>query len=478
MLAGLALSSCFYGHPVVGIFPGEDDEEMDLSPLSLLALASGGVVVASGVADPGTGSGNTLIGTTGRVRSFQKISPVSGGLTSTIDNVDLLGAVASLGDVDGDGVSDLGVCARNDDDAGFNAGACYVLFLNTDGTVKAEQKITTATGGMAIVLDGDDQFGRSVSGLGDVDGDGVRDLVVGAIGDDDAGSFSGAAYVFFLNANGTVKAEQKITTATGGMVTVLDGDDRLAISVAGQADIDGDGVLDLVCGAERDDDAASNAGALYVLFLNTNGTVKAEQKITQGTGGFTASLGANHFFSTAAALSADIDGDGVADLIVGAPGDDEAGFDAGAVYVLFLNSNGTVKAEQKITGGTGGMTGVLDASDAFGSAVAAPGDLDADGVPDIVVGSPADEDGGSARGAVYVLFLNRNGTVKAEQKISDTEGNFTATLMAGDEFGGFVTSPGDLDGDLVPDLTIGAIFDDDGGSNQGAVYVLFLEAAN
>ncbi|MCH8824087.1 MAG: FG-GAP repeat protein [Planctomycetes bacterium] len=73
-----------------------------------------------------------------------------------------------------------------------------------------------------------------------------------------------------------------------------------------------------------------------------------------------------------------------------------------------------------------------------------------------------------------MLFLNTNGTVKSHQKISDTEGGFKGILDDGDHFG-WVTSLGDLDGDGVGDLAVGAQNDDDGGTNRGAVYILFLD---
>ena len=84
------------------------------------------------------------------------------------------------------------------------------------------------------------------------------------------------------------------------------------------------------------------------------------------------------------------------------------------------------------------------------------GDLDGDGVTDLAVGAYCDDDGGTNRGAVWMLFLNADGTVKAHQKISDTEGNFTGMLDDGDCFGCSVASVGDLDGDGVTDLAVGA----------------------
>ncbi len=121
---------------------------------------------------------------------------------------------------------------------------------------------------------------------------------------------------------------------------------------------------------------------------------------------------------------------------------------------------GWVLSHQKISDTEGGFNGIMDNSDGFGISVASLGDLDGDGGADLAVGAFSD-DGGVRRGAVWVLFLNLDGTVKSHQKISDTQGGFTGVLDDGDWFGSSVAALGDLDGDGVIDLAVGAIFDDD-----------------
>jgi len=137
-------------------------------------------------------------------------------------------------------------------------------------------------------------------------------------------------------------------------------------------------------------------------------------------------------------------------------------------------SDGTVDHYQKISDTAGNCTAILNDQDYFGRSVAGIGDLDGDGVLDFAVSASRDDDGGTDRGAVYVLFLNSDGTVKDYQKISDTAGNFTAPLGDSDVFGCSVGGIGDLDSDGVPDLAVRAHQDDDGGIDRGAVYVLFL----
>jgi len=103
------------------------------------------------------------------------------------------------------------------------------------------------------------------------------------------------------------------------------------------------------------------------------------------------------------------------------------------------------------------------------------GDLDNDAIPDLVVGADSDDDGGTDRGALYILFLNSDGTVKLFQKISDTEGGFEGILDDGDDFGHRVLRLDDYNGDGVDDLFVGAFRDDDGGNNRGATWILFLK---
>ena len=327
-------------------------------------------------------------------------------------------------------------------------------------------------GGLNASLSTTDYFGRAVAGLGDLDGDGIPDMVVGAPLDDDGGTGrGGAVYVLFMNADSTVKAEQKISSSS--LVAALDDLDRFGISVAGLGDLDGDGLPDMAVGAYHDDDGGVDRGAVYVLFLNADGTVKALQKISSST--LTAALSDGDSFGISVAGLGDLDGDGLPDMAVGAHHDDMfGGSHCGVVHVLLMHANGTVKADQKISNGQGGLATPLAIGDMFGESVAGLGDVDGDGHVDMAVGASYDDEGGVDRGAVHVLFMNANGTVKAAQKIGSS--TFTAALDDGDRFGISVAGLGDVDGDGLPDLAVGAHKDDDGGVDRGAVRILFMNA--
>jgi hypothetical protein len=417
----------------------------------------------------------------GMVKAHQKISDTEGDFHGTLDDRDWFGhSVASLDDMDGDGVVDIAVGALRDDDGegpDDDRGAVWVLFLNSNGTVRDHEKISQATSMGPNTLDKGDQFGSSIASLGDRDGDGVGDIAVGAPRDDDGDHNSGAVWVLFLNSSGAVKSYSKISQMKGSFAGTLDANARFGVSLACLNDLDGDEVGDLAVGSPLDrEEGARTGGSVWLLFLNADATVKAHQKINTANGGFTGTLNMSDEFGSSVASLGDLDGDGVGDLAVGARRDDDGGSNRGAVWVLFLNAEGTVKSHQKISDTEGNFTGILNNSDAFGAAVASLSDFDGDGVTDLAVGASSDDGEGENRGAVWMLFLNVDGTVKGHQKISETEGDFAGILDDGDFFGGSVAAMDDLDGDGVIDLAVGANGDNGGGMNRGAVWMLFLNA--
>jgi hypothetical protein len=364
------------------------------------------------------------------------------------------------------------------------------------GEALAAQKISALEGGFTGAIEPLDEFGVAVVSPGDLDDDGVADLVVGAWGDDDAAGGSGldrgALYVLFLNADGTVKSHQKISETEGGFTADLDDFDRFGHSFAALGDFDGDGVEDVAVSNIFDDDGTgNNQGAIFLLMLDTDGTVKSHVKISETAGGFTGLLDPGDLFGHSIAFLGDLDGDGNDDLAVGADGDDDGGTAGqgsatGAFWILFLEADGTVKAQQKVSATTGGFGGTLRDGDGFGHTLANLGDLDGDGVLDLAVGAPGDDDGvgaggtGAAPGALWICFMDSDGTVKSELKLSQTSGNgFTGPLLD-DRFSESLGVLGDLDGDGVGDLAVGGILDDEGpfglGSEVGSTWVLLMNA--
>jgi hypothetical protein len=325
----------------------------------------------------------------GTVRSSQEISSGVGGGPILAAQSQFGIAVVGLGDLNGDGVPDLAASAL----AGSQSpGVVHILFLNTNGTVKHSMVIGSGVGGGPPVSPSEN-FGRSLAAIGDFDGDGVGDMAVGTYG------FEGAVYICLMTPQGTIKNNYKISGGVAGFFY----QPGFGASVASLGDINGDGVTDLAVGAMNVD---RGRGVVHVLHLNANGTVKDGQIVRHGSGGL--SLRDLDFFGVSLATLGDIDGDGVSDLAVGAFGDDaEFSYTAnrGAVYMLLLKSDGSVKRFEKIAHGIGGAPAFMH-GELFGRSLATLGDLDGDGNTDIAVGSY----GVNQTGAVYAMFLVESNT--------------------------------------------------------------------
>ena len=413
---------------------------------------------------------------TTQVESSQKISDTAGNFEGVLEDNDQFGsAVANIGDLEADGVTDQAVGTPLDDDGGTDRGAVWVLFMNDDGTVDIEQKISDTEGGFNGLLEDSDLFGSAVAELGDLNGDGFLDIAVGAPLDDDGGTDRGAIWILFLNADGTVLFEQKISETEGGFNDVLEDNDQFGGAIANIGDLNNDGVIDLAVGARLSDEGGVDRGAIWILFMAIDGTVFATQKISDDVGEFAGTLQDFDFFGSSVAGIGDLDADGIEDIATGAIGDDDGGTDRGALWILFMNADGTVRLEQKISENNGNFSGGLADGDHFGSSVTGIGDFNGDGIPDLTAGADQDDDGGNNRGAVWILFMERNGEIISKQKISSTSGNFSGPLTDGTQFGSALADVGDLDADGTIDISVGARLDDDGGVDRGAVWTLFMQ---
>jgi hypothetical protein len=413
--------------------------------------------------------------TTG-VDSVQKVSDTSGNFEGVLEDSDQFGsAVANIGDLEADGVIDLAAGAPLDDDGGTDRGAVWILFMNDDGTVDIEQKISDTEGNFPAGLDDSDRFGSAVAELGDLNGDNILDIAVGAPLDDDGGTDRGAVWILFMNADGTVQFAQKISNTEGGFSGILEDNDQFGAAIANIGDLNNDLLPEIAVGAIGDDDGGTDRGAIWILSLAENGTIFSFQKVSDSSGDFAGTHRDGDFFGSSIAGIGDLDADGIEDIAAGAIGDDDGGADRGAVWALLMNADSTVRFEQKISATNGNFNGGLDDSDHFGSSVTGLGDINGDGIIDIAAGADGDDDGGSNRGAVWLMFMERDGEIISESKISSVSGNFTGTLTDGTQFGSALANPGDLDLDGTIDIVTGAKLDDDGGADRGALWTLFMQ---
>jgi hypothetical protein len=160
-------------------------------------------------------------------------------------------------------------------------------------------------------------------------------------------------YVIGLQTNGNVKSAQKISMLYGNFDSfyTLNYDSGLGYSVAALGDVEGDGVIDLAAGTFYDHDEGGESGSAFILFLQTEGIVKSAQKISNLYGNFDTfyTLGLFYWFGQSVAALGDINGDGMEDLAVGATGDNDGGPGEGSVFLLCLQSDGSVGNANKLS---------------------------------------------------------------------------------------------------------------------------------
>ncbi len=319
---------------------------------------------------------------------------------------------ASAGDVNGDGYDDVLVGAPSWKDAnGTPVGSVWV-YSGATGAV-----LWNWTGDPAWSTFGASEFGAALAGAGDVDGDGLDDVLVGAPEAATAAIQSGAVFLY--------------SGATGALLLQVDGNanDRMGSAVAGLDDLDGDGVVDFVVGADRAPSANPFVKGLAYLISGQTGGVVAT--LDDGVSLF------GKFGSRLAALG-DVDGDGFRDLTVAEPFGAAGGLGAAGRLVVYSGAPASPGAVLYTISG-GEIAGHL------GSSVASAGDVDGDGLDDIVAGAP--EEGSVGQGFVYV-FSGQNGAVLHQVTPSG--------LLPGARAGRSVAGAGDVNGDGLSDFVLGA----------------------
>ncbi|WP_158308629.1 T9SS type B sorting domain-containing protein [Christiangramia forsetii] len=358
----------------------------------------------------------------------------------------------------------------------------FILFFKTfhsfsqNYEIGCFTKINKQQGNFDQQLDSGDQFGYSVDNIGDLNNDGISDIIVGAFTDDDGGANRGAVYVLFLKADDTVLKSQKISSTTGGFTGDLDDNDVFGASVSYLGDMNNDGLVEVAVGAEYDGDGGYWHGAVWILSLNTDGTVKAHSKISDFEGDFTGQFNGDVVFGTDIGNIGDLNNDGIEDIIVSARRDYDGNPGAGAIWVLFLNSDFTVNSYSKISETEGNFNVDLDSEDFFGGSIAILKDLDGDGIKEIAVGSYRDDDGGTDFGSVYILFLDSNGRVKKHKKISYTQGGGSFDLNNNAIFGKSIDGYSDIDSDGLIEILVGCArcINPETNTTTGAFYLIEL----
>jgi hypothetical protein len=341
-------------------------------------------------------------------------------------------SVATAGDVNGDGYSDIIVGAPGD---ASSAGTAYVYHGGPD-------KLSETAGWTKPSNQEDALYGSSVGTAGDVNGDGYADVIVGAPrwGVD----MAGGAWVYHGAANGleTGPSWYKPSNQAGS---------EFGISVGTAGDVNGDGYDDVIVGAPHWTEGKEDEGGAWVYLGSSTGvdTVPAWYKFSNQTGSkFGASVG----------TAGDVNGDGYADIIVGAPFWQSGGDERGGAWIYHGTENEPHSAPDRYLLG--------DQPDAeFGRAVGTAGDVNADGYSDIIVGAPMWDDGSPANEGRAWVYHGSRGGVRETYSWRQRGTYFNA------QYGHAVGTAGDVNGDGYSDIIVGAPNWYDNLENEGKVWV-------
>jgi hypothetical protein len=296
----------------------------------------------------------------------------------------------------------------------------------------------------------DPWFGDASALVGDVDGDGIEDLAVGAPRDSYLGHFHGALWIFFLDAAGGVRSKAEIREGLAGFSESMDEFSQFGEALAPLGDLDADGVPDLAVGAALWPKFNRWRGGVWVLFLKRDGTVARAVEVGSSAAMNAAGFDDGGGLGSSLTNLGDLDGDGSIELAIGqVPKFDLASKNGRCVFIASIAPSGEVVRAHRIQDRAQGL-----GNGWFGDSLARIGDVDGDGVADLAIADTYDNDGGEMRGAVWIAFLARDGSMRHAQKISQWAGSFADELHESEGLGQALAGPGDIDGDKVPDLLV------------------------
>jgi hypothetical protein len=335
-------------------------------------------------------------------------------------------------------------------------------------------------GGFTIVGDDPgDGAGFDVSSAGDINNDGYDDVIIGAPANDDAGTYSGSAYVIFGKAGGIGTIDLTNLQPANGFV--IRGDvsyDQAGVSVSSAGDVNGDGFDDIIVGAPFGDNAFPMAGEAYVIYGKASGFGTVDLTALAAGSGFVIQGPAQYSAAGYDVSSAgDINGDGFDDLIVTSRENISGGFyyaydTTPSAYVIFGKANPAATINLATLSAADGFSVTNTSSYGWSTfSIAAAGDINGDGFGDIILG---DRYGAGDAGEAYVIFGKANGFTNIDAGNLAPPNGFRIQGDASGDWAGFsVAGVGDVNDDGFDDIVVGAPLGDDGGTNAGEAYVIF-----
>ena len=349
-----------------------------------------------------------------------------------------------IGDLNGDGHGDVVILAPDYTNVQFKEGAAFVFHGQSNGA-----QLLPPLVGQTAQISGttSSSFATALTTAGDANGDGFSDLLVGAPGFQGAFANEGRVLLYRARSDGTGLENTAIWTFSGGQI-----DARLGTSVAFAGDVNDDGYSDVLVGAPgfATSPAQFQEGKAF-LFLGTSSGVLASTPAWEfESDEINAKLGQS------VAGAGDVNGDGYADVFVGAPGATVGGLqDSGRVYVFLGSATGLAHDPAAV------IDNPVLGDARFGASVANAGDLNRDGQTDLVVGAPDYSSGQSEEGRIYVFLGSAAGIVPTPAFTDESN-------SPGAHFGAAVSTAGDVDSDGFADLLIGA--PDLPGGGRASVY--------
>ena len=385
-------------------------------------------------------------------------------------------SASGAGDINGDGIDDLVIGATEDQIP--DNGTAYVIFGQAGG-LGATFDVTALDGSNGFVIRGEnisDRMGHSVSRAGDVNGDDIDDLIVGARVADFNGDSSGRAYVVFGKTT-SFGASLDPSTLNGANGFIMDGQavgDNLSFQVSEAGDVNGDGFDDVILSAIYHDTGANNAGRVYVVFgQGTALTSPLNLAGLNGTNGFVVDgEAADNELGLSVGSAGDVNGDGYADLYFGSYYAAN-GTKSGRAYVVFGKASGfgATVGLSTLDGSNGFSMDGEDENDQLSWVSTGAGDLNGDGFDEVIVGARAHVVDGAERGTIYVLF-GQEDPFDASVDLTALGGSngFIIEGGPGEAIGRHHSMVGDINNDGVDDFVLGSPY---GVSELRGAYVLF-----
>ncbi|MBK9332673.1 MAG: FG-GAP repeat protein [Ignavibacteria bacterium] len=349
-------------------------------------------------------------------------------------------SVSTAGDMNADGYADVILGGNYLDIGQTDEGGAFV-YLGYSGGLE---------GGSSIIYESNQansQFGFSVATAGDINGDGFSDVIIGAHEYDNGSTGEGAAFVYTGSATGMGITNDSTAEWSSGTSQI---NAYFGNSVSSAGDVNSDGFSDVIVSAPNYDFGESNEGAAFVYHGSASGLSYSPNWSAEGNQ-------TSAFFGISVSTAGDVNSDGYSDVIIGASLFDNEQTDEGAVFVFHGSASGLSLAS--IWSAEGNLAGVN-----FGNSVSSAGDVNGDGYSDVIIGSYRLGNGQAEEGAAFVYHGSGMGLSLASNW--SAEGN---QFDAG--FGISVSSAGDINGDGFSDVIVGALWYDNGQSDEGRVFV-------